>query len=322
MSEWEKIVENILQENNINLRDIETIDSKSYLKYYQELNQEIENKYIKEKLKETRNEFNTFLENITAKDIRKKLEETDNTPKREHDIAWIKTLSNTVDGYLQHFVSNNVYFNQPRKDGIIYFKTIPQFPDIYLMPKTDKGIASYNFKDDIIEIYVLNQDGTYNPVEFAKDLSEKSIFNALIHEFTHKLQKNDKYAKGKPFKATDNTHSKEYSNNENEIDAFTNQIIVYIEDNLKDLASDIRLNRSKGLKQYSWKQAISDAINLLLSDLYKQPIGETLKRMDDNNLKKMYRTIYEYFYARYFKQYIIDNPDQYNQELKSINKDN
>ena len=321
MSQWREIVENILKENNVNLYDIETVNLISF-PYNTEINQEIENRYIKEQMLKISDEIETYLENTTAQDIRKILKETDNTAKRERDLNIINRTTKLINGFLENFILNDKDFYKPKQDGQIYFKTSDLFPDICLAPKNQKGVASYDINNDVIYIYVLNDDGTYNQFELAELIDSDSIKSVLDHEFTHKVDKLDRLAASKPFKIIADTHTPEYSNNENEINAITNQIITYIENDLKQTATNIKNNRSKGLKQYSWKQAISDAINLLLSDLYKQPIGKTLDRMTDDNLKKMYRTIYEYFYKKYFRQYILPNAEQYNQELKNINKDN
>ena len=321
MSQWRDIVENILRENDVNLYDIESVNSTGFT-FDSLLDQEAENRYIKEQMLKISDEIETYLENIMAEDIKKILKETDNTPKREHDLNIINRTSKLINGFLENFVLNDKDFHKPKQNGQIYFKTNELFPDICLAPKNQKGVAAYDIVNDIVYIFVLNDDGTYNPFELAELIDNYSIKSALDHEFTHKVDKLDRQAAGKTFKTVPNTHNFRYSNNENEINAITNQIIAYIEKDLKQTATDIRNNKTNGLKQYSWKQAISDAINLLLSDLYKQPIGKTLDRMTDDNLKKMYRTIYEYFYKKYFRQYILPNTEQYNQELKNINKDN
>lgn len=319
MSRWRKIVENIFNKNN--LYDIESIESISFTPN-SKFDQNHENKYVKEQMLEISSEIETYLENITPQDIRNILKETDNTAKREHDLNIINRTSKLINGYLENFVLNDNDFYKPKPNGKIYFKTNNLFPDICLSPKNQKGVAGYDITNDIVYIYVLNNDGTYNPVELIQLITNDSIKSVLDHEFTHRVDKLDKQTAGKSFKTITNTHTSEYSNNENEINAITNQIIAYIESDLKQTATNIRNNKTNGLKQYSWKQAISDAINLLLSDLYKQPIGKTLDRMTDDNLKKMYRTIYEYFYKKYFEQYILPNQDQYNQELKNIDKNN
>lgn len=321
MTKFREIVESIIKRKHFSLYNVETVGFRSF-NFNTQFDHETENKIIEEQMLTIADEMELYLETLTAQNVRTIFIETDNTAKREHDLNIINRTSRLINGFLENFIAGDDNYNKPKQNGQIYFKTTKLFPDICLAPRSHRGVASYDMDNDVVYIFVLNADGTYNPLELADLISNDSIKNVLDHELTHKVDKLDRKSASKSFGTTVNTHTSEYANDKNETNAITNQIITYIEKDLRQTATDIRNNKSKGLKQYSWKQAISDAINLLLSDLYKQYFGKILDRMTDDNLKKMYRTIYEYFYKRYFEQYILPNSDQYNQELKNIDKDN
>lgn len=267
-------------------------------------------------------EMANYLNTITPYKIRQILIETDNAVKRTADLAKIKRISNTINGVLQNLVINTLNFNIPQPNHQRFIKTINGIPDICLIPKEKGKAAGYNLKNDIIYLYILNEDGTYNPIDLINSIANNSIKNAIEHEMTHQIDWTDSKAAGKSFKITKTTNTPEYSNNDNEINAITNQIITYIENDLKQTATNIRTIKSKPYKIYPWPNAITDGINLLLSDLYKTDFKNTLNNMSDENLHRMYRTIYEYFYKQLLNQYKIDNPDQYNAELKQLDKFN
>jgi len=273
-------------------------------------------------LENTAMEMANYLNTITPHKIRQILIETDNTVKRTADLAKIKRISNTINGVLQNLVINTLNFNIPQPNHQRFIKTIDGIPDICLIPKEKGKAAGYNLKNDIIYLYILNKDGTYNPIDLINSIANNSIKNAIEHEMTHQIDWTDSKAASRPFKIAKTTNTPEYSDNENEINAITNQIITYIEDNLKQTATNIRTIKSKPYKIYPWPNAITDGINLLLSDLYKTDFKNTLNNMSDENLHRMYRTIYEYFYKQLLNQYKIDNPDQYNAELKQLDKFN
>lgn len=317
MSKFKQLVETILKEQD--LYDIESIDTTSFLLNYQTT---IDNESIKRQINKAYNKISNYLDNITPQEIRKILTEKNNTKKRIYDIKEIEKKANLINNCLMYYASTNTDFLTPKSNAHIKLKTIPSLPNIILAPKNNQGVASYDFNNDELYIYILNSNGTYNPVDFIDLLANNNIYNILVHELTHKQDFQDTISKSSPFKISPTTHNKDYSNNPHEVEAFTNQIISYIESNLRTVATNIRNAKSKAPAMYPWKNAISDAINQLLNELYNTSFGNVLKNMSDNTLKKLYRTIYEYFYERYFIQYLQTNTEQYNQELKNIDKNN
>lgn len=318
MFAFRKIVENILSKHGIELKNIE---SNHYHLNYDKYKDSIQNS-IKESMYEKADELDRYFESLSAKDIKKTLNETDNTQRRKRDLTKINCIAKFYVGVIQKRMLNDFDFYIPQPYGIRYYKMPNELPDLCLAPVNDKGIGIFDGDKNIIFLCVLNDDGTYDANNMINLISNNVLYQTIVHELTHWIDFNDSKAKSELYF---NKNKKSYADDPNELNAFTNQIIKYIDVLLKQTVVDLKNEADKDHKKrpYSWKQATFDAINELLSEAWKE-MSEALKNISDNNLKKMYRTVYEYFYDKYFKQYISDhsNPDQYNEVLKNISKEN
>lgn len=315
---FHRIVENILSKHGIELKDIEF---NHYHINYNNYKDSIQNS-IKESMYEKAEELDNYFENLSVDDIKKVLNETDNTQRRKRDLVKINCIAKFYVGVIQKRMLNDFDFYIPQPHGIRYYKMPKELPDLCLTLINNKGMGIFDGDKNIIFLCILNDDGTYDANNMINLISNNVLYQVIVHELTHWLDFNDAKAKSELFF---NRDKNSYGNDPKEINAFTNQIIKYIESFLKQTAVDLKNEADKNHKKrpYTWKQATFDAINELLSEAWKETSG-ALKNISDSNLKKMYRTIYEYFYDKYFKQYISNNsnPDQYNEVLKAISKEN
>ena len=110
MFAFRKIVENILSKHGIELKNIE---SNHYHLNYDKYKDSIQNS-IKESMYEKADELDRYFESLSAKDIKKTLNETDNTQRRKRDLTKINCIAKFYVGVIQKRMLNDFDFYIPQ----------------------------------------------------------------------------------------------------------------------------------------------------------------------------------------------------------------
>lgn len=230
--------------------------------------------------------------------------------KNEIDLLSTKSydeLHNKISIDLRNRISDNIIeFTNLDKDKenifkYFYIKFSPKKSDTLqaLHPLMPKNIV-------MVELYILNEDGTIDAGNLKKIVIEKSN---LDHELTHVLDinKNDSLMnnlKNMNIKKY-NMFQQYYCNNAYEYHAFTNQVISKLNDEWNENPNTIL----KFIKTRNFKD---------FEDKLKSIMGENFKfffYLNKRNKKNFISRIMNYFYDKAYKQQLLDLP-KYNEKVE------
>lgn len=328
MSQWSKIVENIMRKANFTSCDSMPMNFDTLSKEQQETVYKIRQKQLNEAVlqdvENTYNKYTNFFENASGNTIKLILEKD----KSDININDQKILYKIVDNIMYKLIMFALYRKEFKlnTNKSAYEATVKAFDKpltIKLIANQGNGAGAW-YRPSENAIYIpefFDKNGRFDEQNALYILNDVMFRSTLVHELAHLLKKQDDTARNISTYSTDMTNKKQYHNNQNELNSYIKQFITYLDDYFEK-NGDIILNNgfaavNNGIrKEYTTYQWISEVINKGMNELRQnnKVVNDILNDLSDSHFKKLYKDITDYFVKKYAKT-AINNTDKFNDWL-------
>lgn len=189
-----------------------------------------------------------------------------------------------------------------------------ELPEIYLAKrKNNDELAEWIRKLNCIVLFILDDNNQIDNI--TKQCISTKLENALAHELTHYFTDSRALSSGRSVSIpTDPNNQKKYYNDKNEIEAYTksleNFVFTNVKNNLPILHSGIVIEDQVNLLGTILNNTLNTCKTAKTNDFYK-----FLNNLTENNLKKVYKDIYQYVIDEYIKNFAFTD---YNTNMKTL----